>query len=74
MAAAPLRAPTMPEKIRIIALDLDGTLLNSNKELSPGNLAALEQAAAAGVEVLALECAVTPDTLQACRPIPVRLN
>ena len=36
----------MPEKIRIIALDLDGTLLNSNKELSPGNLAALEQAAA----------------------------
>ncbi len=42
----------MPEKIRIIALDLDGTLLNSRKELSPGNLAALEQAAAAGVEVV----------------------
>ena len=35
---------------------------------------ALRRAAAAGVEVLALECAVTPDTLQACRPIPVRLN
>ncbi len=32
----------------IIALDLDGTLLNSNKELTPGNLAALQRAAEAG--------------------------
>lgn len=36
----------------IIALDLDGTLLNSDKELSGGNLAALERAAAAGIEVV----------------------
>ena len=42
----------MREPIRIIALDLDGTLLNSNKELSSGNLAALERAAAAGIEVV----------------------
>jgi len=42
----------MPEPIRIIALDLDGTLLNSNKELSAGNLAALERAAAAGIEIV----------------------
>lgn len=41
----------MPD-IQIIALDLDGTLLNSNKELTPGNLAALEGAAAAGVEIV----------------------
>ena len=32
----------------IIALDLDGTLLNSEKQLSPGNLAALQKAADAG--------------------------
>ncbi len=32
----------------IIALDLDGTLLNSAKELSPGNRAALAEAAEAG--------------------------
>lgn len=38
--------------IRMIALDLDGTLLNSNKELSIGNLAALEQAARSGIEVV----------------------
>ena len=38
--------------IRLIALDLDGTLLNSNKELTPGNLAALEKAAAAGIEIV----------------------
>lgn len=35
---------------------------------------ALRRAAAAGVEVLALECAVTPDTLEVCRPILVHLN
>ena len=52
MAAAPLQAPTMPKPIRVIALDLDGTLLNSNKELSVGNLAALKSAADAGIEIV----------------------
>ncbi len=36
----------------IIALDLDGTLLNSNKELTPGNVAALTRAAEAGYEIV----------------------
>lgn len=36
----------------IIALDLDGTLLDSNKELSSGNLAALESAAFSGFEIV----------------------
>jgi len=36
----------------IIALDLDGTLLNSNKELSSVNRAALERAAAAGYVIV----------------------
>lgn len=35
--------------------------------------AALRRAAAAGVEVLALECVVTPDTLDVDHPIPVHL-
>lgn len=38
--------------IRIIALDLDGTLLNSRKELTPGCWAALDRAAAAGIEIV----------------------
>ncbi len=38
----------MPDYKGIIALDLDGTLLNSAKELTPGNRAALERAARAG--------------------------
>lgn len=42
----------MRNPIHIIALDLDGTLLNSNKELSSGNLAALERAASAGIEIV----------------------
>ena len=41
----------MPD-YRIIALDLDGTLLNSRKELSPRNLAALQRAAEAGIEIV----------------------
>ena len=39
-------------KIRIVALDLDGTLLDSQKRLSPRNHAALERAAARGVLVV----------------------
>lgn len=34
---------------------------------------ALRRAAAAGVEVLAMECAVTPDSLVITKPVPVRL-
>ena len=37
---------------RIIALDLDGTLLNSNKELTDRSRAVLEKAAAAGIEIV----------------------
>ena len=36
----------------IIVLDLDGTLLNSRKEISPANYAALERAAAAGALIV----------------------
>lgn len=35
--------------------------------------ASLRRAAAAGVEVFALECAVAPDSLRACRSLPVKL-
>ena len=38
--------------IRIIALDLDGTLLNSSKELTEENLRALEEAAGKGIEIV----------------------
>jgi hydroxymethylpyrimidine pyrophosphatase-like HAD family hydrolase len=37
---------------RLIALDMDGTLLNSDGKVSPRNLAALRQAIAAGAEVV----------------------
>lgn len=37
---------------KIIALDLDGTLLNSKKELTEANRAALERAAAKGIEIV----------------------
>ena len=39
-------------KISLIALDLDGTLLNSEKKISPRNRAALAAAQAQGVKVV----------------------
>ncbi|MBR5427631.1 MAG: HAD family phosphatase [Clostridia bacterium] len=39
-------------KIKLIALDLDGTLLDSDKKLSEENAAALERAAAEGIEIV----------------------
>ena len=42
----------MEPRIRIIALDLDGTLLNSRKELTPRSRYALERAAEAGCEIV----------------------
>ena len=38
--------------IRVIALDLDGTLLNSRKELTPRTYRALQAAAEAGIEIV----------------------
>lgn len=38
--------------IDLIVLDLDGTLLNSQKEISPANYAALERAASAGTHIV----------------------
>lgn len=38
--------------IRLLAIDLDGTLLNSKAEISPGNRAALAAAAGRGVQVV----------------------
>lgn len=51
MAVRPLPAHTMHD-IRLIALDLDGTLLNSDKELSSRNRKALYSAAEQGIEIV----------------------
>ena len=42
----------MGDEIRIIALDLDGTLLDSQKRLSSANRAALERAAGKGILIV----------------------
>ena len=42
----------MTDEIKIVALDLDGTLLDSSKRLSDGNRVALEAAAANGVHIV----------------------
>ena len=42
----------MKDEIRIVALDLDGTLLDSQKRLSEANRSALEAAAARGIHIV----------------------
>ena len=42
----------MKKDIRVIALDLDYTLLDTEKRISPANYRALEEAAAAGIEIV----------------------
>ena len=44
----------MKKDIRIIALDLDGTLLDSDKKLSERNYQALKTAAEKGIEIDAM--------------------
>ena len=51
MAAEHPQVLTM-HNIKIIALDLDGTLLNSDKELTSASLAALNRAAGAGIYIV----------------------
>lgn len=46
-----MRKPTMPN-IRLITLDLDDTLLNSDKLVSSRNEASLRRAAASGIEIV----------------------
>ena len=47
--------------------------LRPNDETHPAFGDALREAAAAGVRVMAWECAVTPDSLEICREVPVIL-
>ena len=48
-------------------------VFSPNDETHPAFGAALRKAAAAGVRVIAMECRVTPDTLQITKGIPVSL-
>ena len=52
---------------RIFFFDLDGTLLNSRKELSPGNRAALDAALAQGHRVVIATGRALPDALRLAR-------
>jgi len=55
--------------IRLIAVDLDGTLLNSRSEVSPANQEALAAAAALGVEIVV----VTGRRYHSARPLVAQI-
>lgn len=58
------------QTIRLLALDLDGTLLNSRKELTPRTKAALCAAAEAGVEIVPTTGRIFCGMPQAVRELP----
>lgn len=58
------------DNIRLIALDLDGTLLNSHGELSPRNREAIDRARTAGVRI----ALVTGRRFRDARPIALELG
>ncbi len=51
----------------------DVVYLHPNDATDPAFGAALREAASAGVQILAMDCAVTPDSMTICRPVEVRL-
>ena len=58
----------------VFVIQMEGmTCFRPNDATHPEFGAALRRAAAAGVEVLALECRVEPDLLEVRGPVPVRL-
>ena len=42
--------------IKLIAIDLDGTLLNSDKKIPEENVKAIQKAAQAGVKIVLCTC------------------
>ena len=76
------------EQIKIIAMDLDGTLLDSEKRLSEENRAAIQRAAEMGIEIVPTTgriydiipeavdggSAVLPDAFQQCCHLAYRVS
>ena len=65
-----MRQESILNDIRIIALDLDGTLLTSDKRLSDRNRAALERAAAAGIAIVPTTGRIFPGLPAQIRQLP----
>ena len=56
--------------VRLLALDLDGTLLDSKKEISARNLAAIERACARGIRVALITGRRYPAASRVSRAVP----
>ena len=58
----------------LFVIQMEGVkYLHPNDHTDPAFAAALREAAAAGVQVLAVECAVTPDSMEITKGVPVKL-
>lgn len=64
--------PSSAPRVRAVALDIDGTLLNSRREVSPRNLAAVAAAERAGVRVALVTGRRYPAARKVADLLPVR--
>ncbi|WP_273341416.1 Cof-type HAD-IIB family hydrolase [Alloiococcus otitis] len=55
--------------IKLIAIDIDGTLYNSQKEVSPANLKAVQKALQAGIKIVLCTGRPTPAAIQATKTL-----
>ncbi|OFV87336.1 MAG: hypothetical protein A2V74_12215 [Acidobacteria bacterium RBG_16_70_10] len=62
--------PALPPRVRLLAVDIDGTLLRSDKTVSPRTRAAIDSARAAGVRVVL----VTGRRYPSARPVAEELG
>ena len=69
----PLRSQKTAKDWDTVVRVFNRTLRSVYRQTDPDFARALEEAAAAGVRILALECRVTPDTLEITGEIPVRI-
>ncbi len=61
--------------IAMFVVQMEGvSCFTPNRKMHPAFADALEAAAEEGVELLAYDCAVTPETMKINRPVPVRLR
>src|SRR5271165_1791484 len=62
----------MPSPYRLLAIDVDGTLLNSSDDLTPATRAALRRAIAAGIHVVLATGRRYSHTLHLVEPLGLR--
>jgi hypothetical protein len=72
-SSSSMRRSRLPQ-VPLVALDMDGTLLDSSSNISPGSAAAIRAALSAGVQVILATGKARPAAIAACRKAQLEGN